>query len=210
MTVLQTTAVETITGLPVERASTVQRTLNKDAKFFIRLALQNGTLLSCYTQATKKHLDRDIKKHGLPLTIHILHIVEKTRRAAPRRNNDILKLACLVQHITFQLAKAILTSLMEEIGNRTMETFLDIPVEIDKGQSQFAGKGLSKGCLSGTHVTGQKDAYHIYYSNSLWFVDKDKQFCNAQSQKQKIFVPLPHEQETKILRGMGRRHARHL
>ena len=165
MTVLQTTAVETVTSLPVERASTVQRTFNKGTKFFIRLALQNGTLLSCYTQATKKYLDRNIKKHGLPLTIHILHIIEKTRRAASCRNNDILKLACLVQHITFQLAKTILTSLMKEIGNRTMETFLDIPVEVDKGQPQFAGKGLSKGCLSGTHVTGQKDAYHITAPN---------------------------------------------
>lgn len=164
MTVFQPAAVETVAGLAVVGHAALQRTADEGAQFVVRLAPQDGPLLGGRAQAAEEHVDGHVEKHRLPLAVHVVHVVEEAGRAASGGDDDVLELARLVQHVALQLAEAVLAPLAEKLGDGAVETLLDVPVEVDEGQPQFPGEGLAKGSLSGTHVAGQKDAYH---NNSL-------------------------------------------
>lgn len=143
--------------------------------------------MGCHPQTVEQYIKMYIQEHGLPVSVHVVHIVEETGRAAAGRDNDILKLGHLVQHIPLQFTKRGLSPLDEQFTDGFVKTFLDVPVQINERYIQFAGKSLSQSCFTGSHVTGQKDTYH----SCLPFVYKDKQFYSeTTSQSAENFNPL--------------------
>lgn len=99
--------------------------------------------MGCHPQTVEQYIGMYIQEHGLPVSVHVVHIVEETGRAAAGRDNDILKLGHLVQHIPLQFTKRGLSPLDEQFTDGFVKTFLDVPVQINERYIQFAGKSLT-------------------------------------------------------------------
>ena len=74
-----------------------------------------------------------IQEYGLPMSVHVVHIVEETGSAATGRDNDIFKLRYLMQHISLQFTKRGLSPLDEQFTNRFVKAFFYVPVQVDEG-----------------------------------------------------------------------------
>jgi hypothetical protein len=100
---LQVVHVQRIARLTVEWLTLRQRSFYVFQHFRLRLAFEQGTFRLPHTQMAVKNLRGGLQIDGAGLFVHILHIVEETRRAAACRQHDILKLSHLMQHVTLHL-----------------------------------------------------------------------------------------------------------
>lgn len=160
LTVLQTAAVKPIMRLPIEGHPPGKGLDNEIAQFGIRLAPQDRTLRRSHPQTAEQSLFVHIQKDRLPLSVHIVHVVEKARRPSPRRDDHVLKISHLVQHFLLQAPETIFPALGKQLAYRLVEPLFQVPVQIDKRQAQLTGESLSQSRLAGTHIAGQEYTYH--------------------------------------------------
>ena len=58
--------------------------------------------------------------------------------------------------------ETILATLGKKLADGLMETLLDIPVQVDEGQPQLAGEGLTQSGFPRPHISDQENAYHFF------------------------------------------------
>lgn len=156
----QPASVKPVTSLLIIRHPPGQRLADESPQFGIRLAPQDRTLRRSHPQTAEQSLFVHIQKDRLPLSVHIVHVVEKARRPSPRRDDHVLKISHLVQHFLLQAPEAIFPAFSKQLAYRLVEPLFQVPVQIDKRQAQLTGESLSQSRLAGTHIAGQEYTYH--------------------------------------------------
>ena len=126
----------------IVRQSLLKRLFNIGDEFLFCLALNERTYGLAHLQVLLQHLWRCIKKDGLATRVHIVHVIEETGGSSTTRDDDILKLSYLMEHLLFHLTKTFLTLRSKDVRNFLMETILNVVVEVVELESHLTSKLL--------------------------------------------------------------------
>ncbi len=90
----------------------------------------------------------------------MVHIVEKTRSAAPARNYSVMKRGNLMKHVALYFSESVFTFFSENLPYRSVLPLFDDMVEVNKFEACSLGEGLSESGFAASHISDYKQWFH--------------------------------------------------
>ena len=92
------------------------------------------------------------------MAVHVVYIIEKTRRTPSGCNDDILEVGDFMKKRFFDLSESFFSAFGENFAYCFVVSGFDIKVEIDKVDSLFLGEGFAESSF----YRSQHDLFFVF------------------------------------------------
>lgn len=123
------------------------------AHFFGSLSGHKRTARAVFNKTPRHAFCRRVEKEGQSALKHVVHVAVEAGCPASAGYNGVLEFSGLAQHRALDAAELLFPFLGEDARYGSVESLLDIEVEVDKLLSDGLRESLPESCLSAGHVT---------------------------------------------------------